>query len=163
MSTPSFTAVVTITQVKSTAIPITPSRLPSPTSSVVPCQKPSSWQIQYKRSGGITGQSVLLELSNDGKLILTDEKNDLSLEEILSQQELTSFEQTLLSVCPYFEHGKSDLKPQPPNCPDCYTFSLDVRLDQKYYFLSNPAGNPAPVEVQELLYSINRMIDELLS
>jgi hypothetical protein len=147
-------------QTPSPELTIAPSPFFTPSPSIPPCKKPSTWQIQFRRSGGIGGQNYLLELSDDGKLNVTDEKTNLSRADVLSRQALNDFEQKLLSACPYFKPGKSNPKPRNASCPDCFTYTLDVRLDQKDFSVSIPDGDPIPFEIQEFLKAINQLLGQ---
>lgn len=126
------------------------------------CDNPPAWQIQFGQSGGIAGTIYSLELSNDGSFTFKDEKANSSHSGVLTTPQLADIEQRLLSACPYLQPVKSDPKQPAASCPDCFSYSLNIRIDQNDYLfpiLGEGAENPS--EVQEFLNSINQLFNDL--
>jgi len=126
------------------------------------CDNPSSWQIQFGQSGGIAGAIYSFELSNDGSYTFKDEKANRSHSGVLTAPQLADFEQRLLSACPYLQPAKNVPKQPAATCPDCFSYSLNIRIDQDDYsfpILGEGAENPS--EVREFLNSINQLFNDL--
>lgn len=140
---------------------VTASTTPSPEEKSM-CVNPSTWQIQFGQSGGIAGTIYSFELSDDGSYTFKDEKVNRSHAGVLAASQLADFEQRLLAACPYLQPAKSDPKQPAATCPDCFSYSLNIRIDQNDYsfpILGEGAENPS--KVQEFLNSINQLFNEL--
>ena len=106
----------------------TPEPLPTPTSlSSVACGAPSTWTIQYNRSGGFAGFNETLTLDNDGSLKVQSERPSVNVQKTISADQVKAITELLVRACP-FEAG-----PTNGVCADCFFYDLNIQMDDRTY------------------------------
>lgn len=106
----------------------TPEPLATPTSSSsVACSSPSTWTIQYNRSGGFAGFDETLTLDSSGNLIIQSERPPINEHKTISADQVQAITKLLVQACP-FEAG-----PTNGVCADCFFYDLNVRMDGRMY------------------------------
>jgi hypothetical protein len=106
-----------------------PEPLASPTSQTTTgaCSAPSSWMIQFHRTGGFGGFDESLTLNNDGNLTVQSKRPSADAQKQISADQVRAITDSLVQACP-FEAGSSE-----GNCADCFLYTLDIQMDGHTY------------------------------
>ena len=99
---------------------------PSPSSTESKPDMPDIWNVRLGISGGIAGIQKDLELVSTGQLIVIDQKKNRRVEGIVPAEELESISELVRVVVHIQPLG------QPPACPDCFQYQLDVQMDEQH-------------------------------
>jgi hypothetical protein len=91
------------------------------------CSPPSSWTIEYHRTGGIAGFDQMLTLHSDGSLIVQSEQPAVDKQIMIPEDHVEPIRNLLVQACP-FETGRAD-----GVCADCYNYELNVEMDGRTY------------------------------
>jgi len=112
---------------------------PTPAATPGACGLPTTWQIEFQRSGGFAGLMQSLTLSSDGKLTANDLRTNQSASRTLKPQERESIAALLAQTCP-FEVSRAESR-----CADCFIYTLKITMD----------GVPYQVEINDVSLSPN--------
>jgi hypothetical protein len=91
------------------------------------CSPPSSWTIEYHRSGGIAGFDQSLTLQSDGSLEVQSEKPAVDKQIMIPEDHVEPIKNLLVQACP-FETGRAK-----GVCADCYNYELNIEMDGQAY------------------------------
>ena len=98
-------------------------------------QKLRSWEIDYEVSGGFAGIQRKMNLSSDGKLIATDLKHKRTVEQQISEEQLTRITNMLTTInCQQVSDVRSKLSDR---CADCFLHSLTLTIDDQQHTTSH--------------------------
>lgn len=90
-------------------------------------QKLQSWKIDYEISGGFAGIQRKMELSNDGKLIATDLKQKRTVEQQVSEEQLTKIASILVTID--YQQGTNARSKLSNRCADCFLHNITLIID----------------------------------
>lgn len=110
---------------ESTPAPIT---LGTPTKpSRAACSPPSSWTIEYSRSGGIGGFSQAMTLKSDGSLAVKSDHPALDKQMTIPEDHVTPITNLLIQACPF------EASPEKGVCADCFNYELIIQMEGQTY------------------------------
>jgi hypothetical protein len=115
------------------------------------CETPSTWRIDYHRSGGIAGFDQRLTLESDGSLTVRSEHPPVEEQMTIPQDHLEEIPDLLARACP-FEVG-----PAQGVCADCFNYELDIQMDGQTY-----AVEAIDTTLTEELRPLVNILDEFL-
>jgi len=123
------------------------------------CSLHSQWTIDFRRSGGFAGQTLSLQLSRNGKLIMKDGNNKITYAANITMEEITQIEGQLIQACPFQSEMRLNRKGQPDVCPDCFLYTLDIKMDgQKFSAQATDASISA--SLRPLIDSMNVLLSK---
>lgn len=91
------------------------------------CSVPTTWIIQYNRSGGFAGFNETMRLDSDGTLTIQSERPPADVKKKLSNDQVKTIAELLVQACP-FEVGSGK-----GACADCFLYDLNIRMDNRTY------------------------------
>ena len=91
------------------------------------CSPPSSWTIEYHRSGGIAGFDQSLTLQSDGSLEVQSKKPAVDKQIMIPEDHVEPVQNLLVQACP-FETARAE-----GVCADCYNYELNIEMDGQTY------------------------------
>jgi hypothetical protein len=91
------------------------------------CSPPSSWTIEYHRSGGIAGFDQSLTLQSDGNLEVQSKKPAVDKQIMIPEDHVEPIQNLLVQACP-FETARAE-----GVCADCYNYELNIEMDGQTY------------------------------
>lgn len=132
----------------------TPQPLATPTgSSSAACSPPSTWTIQYNRSGGFAGFDETLILDNDGSLSVQSERPFIDEQKTISADQVQAITGLLVQACP-FEAG-----PTNGVCADCFFYNLNVQMDGRVYTVQ-ASDVTLTKKLQPLINTLSQLLQE---
>lgn len=91
-----------------------------------------TWKIEFTLMGGFTGLQRMSELSNDGRMTVTNLKSKKQVTVQLSDDEVTKIAGLMIEAARL--QPVSDL----PACADCFQYELQAQVDASHFtFLVN--------------------------
>lgn len=93
------------------------------------CSPPSSWTIEYHRTGGIGGFDQTLTLQSDGSLMVQSERPAVDKQIMIPEDHVEPIKNLLVQACP-FPTGRAE-----GVCADCYTYQLKIEMNGQTYDL----------------------------
>jgi len=130
---------------------------PSPSSTESKPDMPEIWNVRLGISGGIAGIQKNLELASTGQLIVTDQKKNRRVEGIVPAEELVSISELVRVVVHIQPLG------QPPACPDCFQYQLDVQMDEQHVSLQVNDLNLVESGLEPLISALTALQERALS
>ena len=98
-----------------------------------------SWMIKMTHSGGIMGLARSIEISSDGKYIVTDERASETSSSELTADELSKLKE-LVSSSEYIPASQ----PNGMDCADCFIYDLEIEENgEKFNIQLNDVSLPA--------------------
>lgn len=91
------------------------------------CSPPSSWMIEYHRSGGIAGFNQSLTLQSDGSLTVQSEHPAVNKQIMIPKDHVEPIINLLVQACP-FATGRTE-----GVCADCYNYELTIEMNGRTY------------------------------
>ena len=91
------------------------------------CSSPSTWKIQYNRSGGFAGFNESLTLDNGGRLKIESERPPTDAERLLSDDQVKAITDLLVQACPF------EIPADKGACADCFLYDLNIQMDGQMY------------------------------
>jgi hypothetical protein len=132
----------------------TPEPLATPTSSSsATCSPPSTWTIQYNRSGGFAGFDETLTLDSAGSLTVQSERPAMEDQKTISADQVQAITELLAQACP-FEAG-----PTNGVCADCFFYKLDVQMDGRTYSVQ-ASDVTLTKKLQPLINTLSQLLQE---
>jgi hypothetical protein len=105
-----------------------PELLETPTDSTsTACSSPSTWTIEYNRSGGFAGFNESLTLDNGGRLKVQSERPPTDVEKMLSDDQVKAITDLLVQTCPFEVPADKGV------CADCFLYELKIQMDAHKY------------------------------
>lgn len=86
------------------------------------------WIVKLTHSGGIMGLMRWIEISSDGKFIVTDERADETVKGRLSNQELTELKGIIVE-----SRYQASPAPEGTICADCFLYDLEIQSAGKSF------------------------------
>jgi hypothetical protein len=106
----------------------TPEQLRTPTSPAKSaCSPPTSWTIEYHRTGGFGGFDQSLTLQSNGSLTVQSERPPANEQMTISGDQVEAITDLLVRACP-FEVGATQ-----GVCADCFNYELKIQMDGQNY------------------------------
>jgi hypothetical protein len=106
----------------------TPEPLGTPTKSAsTTCSSPSTWTIEYHRTGGFGGFDQSLTMQSDGSLTVQSEHPPVDKQVTVPEDHVEAITDLLVQACP-FEAG-----PTKGVCADCFNYELSIEMDGQTY------------------------------
>lgn len=133
---------------------ITPTPVPIATatrSASFDCSPPSSWTIEYHRTGGIAGFDQMLTLESTGELAIKSEKPPGEMETKLPPDELKQIAGLLADVCPFEVTSSQGV------CADCFQYQFEIQMDSRFFSVQATDVTLSP-EMQKLTDVFNRYL-----
>jgi hypothetical protein len=90
--------------------------------------KINQWRVKFALSGGFVGLRKTVELSNAGRMILSDEKKKRRVTVQLSGEDVNKITGLMVEA--------RQLQPvdELPYCADCYQYQLYIHIDKRDFF-----------------------------
>ena len=129
-----------------------PETLGTPTSpSGADCDFPTTWALQFSRSGGIAGWDESMTLDSGGRLTVQSERPPVDAQRSISGDQIKEIANLLAQACP-FEVQESDTQ-----CADCFAYELVIQMNGETYHIE-----ATDVTLTEELHSLVNVLSELL-
>ena len=132
----------------------TPEPLGTPTKpSSAACGPPSTWTIQYNRSGGFAGFDETLTLDSTGSLTVQSKRPAIDDQKTISVEQVQAITGLLAQACPF--------EPGPTNgvCADCFFYKLDVEMDGRAYTVQ-ASDVTLTKKLQPLINALSQLLQE---
>ena len=123
------------------------------------CSLHSQWTIDFRRTGGFAGQTLALQLSRSGKLIIKDGDRNITYAANITMEEITQIEGQLIQACPFQSEMRLNRKGQPDVCPDCFLYTLDIKMDGQK-FSAQATDTSMSASLRPLIDSINVILNK---
>lgn len=93
------------------------------------CSFPSSWTIQYHRTGGIAGFDQQLTLQSDGSLSVQSNKPSVDKQITVPEDHVETITELLAQACPFEAARPTGV------CADCYNYELNIQMNGRNFML----------------------------
>lgn len=99
-----------------------PAQAPLPESTPTSSKSTGEWTVTMTHSGGIMGLSRSIEVSSDGRFLVTDNRTNKSTTGELTADDLSKLDNLLTSI-----DNRSAGKPGGMVCADCFVYDLEIQ------------------------------------
>lgn len=96
----------------------------------VPRDQFQEWSIDFERSGGFAGVQQSLTITSVGQLVVYENREQIYQAQI-SSREMEQITTHLKAAYPF--ETDQVTRQLPDNCPDCFQYSLEIKLDGQRY------------------------------
>jgi hypothetical protein len=126
----------------------------TPTSqSNMACSVPTTWDIQYNRSGGFAGFNQSMTLDNGGNLTVKSERPAVDVQKTLSDEQVKDITELLVGACPFKTNVDKG------NCADCFVYDLNVQMDGQVYSV-HASDVTLSEELQPLINALSQLLQD---
>jgi hypothetical protein len=91
------------------------------------CSPPTSWTIQYHRTGGFGGFNESMTLDSGGRLTVQSERPPTDEESVISGDQVEAISDLLAEACPF------DVEPDQGGCADCFLYELTIQMNGRTF------------------------------
>lgn len=127
----------------------TPASLPTKAA----CSPPSTWTIQYNRSGGFAGFNESLTLDSSGNLTIKSERPPVDEKKTISNAQAEAISDLLVQACPF----ETDV--EKGNCADCFFYELNIQMDGRTYSVQ-ASDVSLTEEISPLLSELSQLLQD---
>jgi hypothetical protein len=98
-----------------------------PKSSDAACSSPSTWTVEYNRTGGFGGFDQSLTLRSNGSLVIQSEHPPVDKQITVPEDHVEPITDLLVQACPF------DVSQTKGVCADCFNYELNIQMDGQTY------------------------------
>jgi hypothetical protein len=117
------------------------------------CSVPTTWDIQYNRSGGFAGFNQSMTLDNGGNLTVKSERPAVDVQKTLSDEQVKDITELLVGACPFKTNVDKG------NCADCFVYDLNVQMDGQVYSVQ-ASDVTLSEELQPLINALSQLLQD---